>query len=101
MNGRDYIISGSCDEQVVRICCTQTGRRLRDVSLEGKGSGTSMFVQSLRGDPFRDFNMSILAAYMRPSSKSEIVKVNLLASSDYAKEYSCNLQSHPSNSMGG
>lgn len=101
MNGRDYIISGSCDEQVVRICCTQTGRRLRDVSLEGKGSWTSMFVQSLRGDPFRDFNMSILAAYMRPSSKSEIVKVNLLASSDYAKEYSCNLQSHPSNSMGG
>ena len=34
MNGRDYIISGSCDEQVVRICCTQTGRRLKDVSLE-------------------------------------------------------------------
>ncbi|KAH9618025.1 hypothetical protein KSS87_016250 [Heliosperma pusillum] len=34
MNGRDYIISGSCDENVVRICCAQTGRRLRDISLE-------------------------------------------------------------------
>ena len=34
MNGRDYIISGSCDEKVVRICCAQTGRRLRDVYLE-------------------------------------------------------------------
>lgn len=34
MNGRDYVISGSCDEHVVRICCAQTGRRLRDVSLE-------------------------------------------------------------------
>lgn len=34
MNGRDYIISGSCEENVVRICCAQTGRRLRDVSLE-------------------------------------------------------------------
>lgn len=34
MNGRDYIISGSCDEHVVRICCAQTGRRLRDISLE-------------------------------------------------------------------
>jgi len=34
MNGRDYIISGSCDEHIVRICCAQTGRRLRDISLE-------------------------------------------------------------------
>lgn len=34
MNGRDYVISGSCDEHVVRICCANTGRRLRDVSLE-------------------------------------------------------------------
>lgn len=34
LNGRDYIISGSCDEHVIRICCAQTGRRLRDVSLE-------------------------------------------------------------------
>ncbi|KAF6142409.1 hypothetical protein GIB67_033836 [Kingdonia uniflora] len=34
MNGRDYIISGSCDEHVVRICCAQTGRRLKDITLE-------------------------------------------------------------------
>lgn len=34
INGRDYIISGSCDEKVVRICCSQTGRRLRDVYIE-------------------------------------------------------------------
>lgn len=34
LNGRDYVISGSCDEHVIRICCAQTGRRLRDVSLE-------------------------------------------------------------------
>ncbi|XP_051146852.1 protein DWD HYPERSENSITIVE TO UV-B 1 isoform X2 [Andrographis paniculata] len=34
MSGRDYVISGSCDEHVVRICCANTGRRLRDVSLE-------------------------------------------------------------------
>lgn len=36
MNGRDYIISGSCDENIVRVCCAQTGRRLRDISLEVK-----------------------------------------------------------------
>ena len=34
MNGRDYIISGSSEENVVRICCAQTGRRLRDIYLE-------------------------------------------------------------------
>uniref|UniRef100_A0A2P2JHT1 Uncharacterized protein LOC105108772 n=1 Tax=Rhizophora mucronata TaxID=61149 RepID=A0A2P2JHT1_RHIMU len=101
MNGRDYIISGSCDEHVVRVCCAQTGRRLRDICLEGRGLGTSMYVQSLRGDPFRDFNMSILAAYMRPSSKSEIVKVNLLVSFDHAKENSDSRPSHVSNGMGG
>lgn len=38
LNGRDYIVSGSCDEHVVRICCAQTGRRLRDISLEVKYS---------------------------------------------------------------
>lgn len=34
MNGRDYMISGSCEENIVRVCCTQTGRRLRDISFE-------------------------------------------------------------------
>ncbi|GAV58764.1 WD40 domain-containing protein [Cephalotus follicularis] len=86
LNGRDYIISGSCDENVVRICCAQTGRRLRDVYLEDLESGNAMFVQSLRGDPFRHFHMSILAASKRPSSKWEIIKVNLLVPSDDAKQ---------------
>ncbi|GKA29845.1 U2A'/phosphoprotein 32 family A [Tanacetum coccineum] len=76
MNGRDYIISGSCDEPAVRVCCAQTGRRLRDIYLE-----------SLRGDPFRHFHMAILAAYVRPSSKWEIIKVNLLSSGHYSSEY--------------
>ncbi|KAK4804535.1 hypothetical protein SAY86_004352 [Trapa natans] len=101
LNGRDYIVSGSCDQQVVHVCCAQTGRRLRDVSLEGRGSGSLMFVQSLRGDPFREFNMSILAAYTRPSSRSEIIKVNLLASSNHSREYTCRQNLPPSNSMGG
>lgn len=34
LNGRDYIISGSCEENVVRVCCAQTGRRLRDLAVE-------------------------------------------------------------------
>lgn len=85
INGRDYVISGSCDESVVHVCCAQTGRRLRDVHLEDTESGNSLFVQSLRGDPYRPFHMSVLAALKRPISKSEIIKVNLLAS-DYSTE---------------
>jgi hypothetical protein len=34
MNGRDYIISGSCEENVVRVYSAQTGRHLRDLALE-------------------------------------------------------------------
>ncbi|KAM7507159.1 hypothetical protein LguiA_017612 [Lonicera macranthoides] len=100
MNGRDYIISGSCDEPVVRICCGQTGRRLRDIYLEGRDMSSLMNVQSLRGDPFRHFHMAVLAAQTRPSPKWEIVKVNLLASNHSTKDYS---RDHfgPSYSLGG
>ncbi|KAG9129805.1 hypothetical protein Leryth_016031 [Lithospermum erythrorhizon] len=101
MNGNDYVISGSCDENIVRICCAQTGRRLKDVTLEGKGSRATMFVQSLRSDPFKDFNMGILAAYMRPGSNSEIVKVNLLSSQDHVKEFSYRRPEQSQLGMGG
>lgn len=101
MNGNDYIISGSSDEHVVRICCAQTGRRLRDVYFEGRGSEKAMFVQSLRSDPFRPFNMSILASYVKSSSKCEIIKVNLLASSEDQDEDSYSQQFSPSFSLGG
>ncbi|KAL2906467.1 DNA damage-binding protein 2 [Bienertia sinuspersici] len=80
MNGSDYVISGSSDEHDVRICCSQTGRRLRDVYFEGKGSDKAMFVQSLRSDPFR---------------------VNLLSSSEDSEENSYLQQSCPSFSLGG
>ncbi|KAK4840397.1 hypothetical protein QYF36_007880 [Acer negundo] len=103
MNGRDYIISGSCDEHVIRICCAQTGRRLRDVYLEDGETGKSMSVQSLRGDPFRDFHMSVLAVSMRPKSKWEIINVNLLASSSHGGEEhrSYGERIRPSYSLGG
>lgn len=43
MNGRDYVISGSCDENVVRICCAQTGRRLRDITFNVSISHFSLY----------------------------------------------------------
>ncbi|KAL2531807.1 transducin family protein/WD-40 repeat family protein [Abeliophyllum distichum] len=87
MNGRDFIISGSCEEPVVRVCCAQTGRLLRNIYLEDGGSGSSIFVQSLRSDPFRHFHLAVLAAYVRPSRHWEIINVNLLSSSRPAEEY--------------
>ncbi|XP_020554554.1 COMPASS-like H3K4 histone methylase component WDR5A isoform X2 [Sesamum indicum] len=101
MNGRDYIISGSCEEPTIRICCAQTGRRLRDISLESTGCGSSMFVQSLRSDPFRHFHMAVLAAYFRPVSKYEIIKVNLLSSSHSAEQHQGGLKTCHSCDKGG
>lgn len=101
MNGRDYIISGSCEENVVRICCAQTGRRLKDLALEGRGSRSSLYVQSLRGDPCRDFHLSVLAAYLHPDSKSEILKINLLSSDVCCKDHNFDLQYLPFSGMGG
>ncbi|XP_002975530.2 uncharacterized protein LOC9645248 [Selaginella moellendorffii] len=83
MNGRDYIITGSCEENRIGVYSAQTGRRLRDVTLEGRGVNNSLYVQSLRGDPFRDFHMCVLAAYNHPHQRSEIVKINMVASSNY------------------
>ncbi|PIN18387.1 hypothetical protein CDL12_08944 [Handroanthus impetiginosus] len=101
MNGRDYIISGSCEEPTIRICCAQTGRRLRDISLKDPGRGSSIFVQSLRSDPFRHFQMAVLAAYARPISKYEIIKVNLLSSSHSAEDYEGGLNIWASYGKGG
>lgn len=86
MNGRDYVISGSSDESIVRICCAQTGRRLRDYYLEDRALESPILVQSLRSDPFRHFHMAVLASYVRPSSRRDIIKVNLLESGQYGDE---------------
>jgi len=86
MNGSDYIISGSCEESVVRIFCSKTGRFFRDVSLAGgssHGQGpSSLYIQSLRGDPFRHFHLSVLVAYNHPMAPSEMLEINLLAQMD-------------------
>eukprot|EP00271_Cylindrocystis_brebissonii_P010026 TRINITY_DN259_c4_g1_i1.p1 TRINITY_DN259_c4_g1~~TRINITY_DN259_c4_g1_i1.p1 ORF type:complete len:955 (+),score=205.76 TRINITY_DN259_c4_g1_i1:238-3102(+) len=98
LNGRDYIISGSCEENAVHVCCARTGRQLRDIVFEASGSpvvtggagGQSLkkspFVQSLRGDPFKDFHLSVLVAYHHPMARSEIVKVSLMGNNDSRTE---------------
>ena len=68
----------------MHICCARTGRRLRDVTLEGRGMHSSLYVQSLRAHPTADFEFSVLMAYNSVTSKSEIAKVSLLESADVA-----------------
>jgi hypothetical protein len=61
MNGGDYVITGSCQEDVVRVYNSRTGRCFREIELDGEHTGFS-FVQSLRANPNRDFNLSVLLA---------------------------------------
>lgn len=57
----EYIISGSCEENVARILSARTGAFFRDVPL-GSFGPSSMYIQSLRGDPHRDFCFGVLVA---------------------------------------
>ena len=82
MNGSDYIISGSCEESAVRVFCAKTGRLFRDVSLDGGTGPSSLYIQSLRGDPFRHFHLSVLVAYNHPLAPSEMLEINLLTQMD-------------------
>jgi WD40 repeat protein len=51
-DGGASVISGSCEESVIRWHSSSTGEALRTVQLnDDRSSGSSMFVQSLRGHP--------------------------------------------------
>lgn len=62
MNDRDYIVTGSCMESVVRIFNARTGALFGEVDMDGREriSGTRVGVQSLRANPWRKFNFSAL-----------------------------------------
>jgi hypothetical protein len=62
MNNGAYVITGSCKEDMVRVYNASTGRCLREIELDGEHSGLS-YVQSLRANPHRDFNLSVLLTY--------------------------------------
>ena len=69
--------------RAVRVFCAKTGRFFRDVSLDGAVSGpSSLYIQSLRGDPFKHFHLSVLVAYNHPMAPSEMLEINLLAQMD-------------------
>ncbi len=75
MNGGDYIISGSCAEDVVRVYNARTGRLFKEVDLDNRSCRREglIFVQSLRANPRREFNFSALL------SSNEVGPYNILA----------------------
>ncbi|GJQ15468.1 hypothetical protein GpartN1_g7259.t1 [Galdieria partita] len=94
MNGKDYMITGSCEEKVVRIYSTMSGKLFREVEMNTSSSSgqsnqvhtilskESPYIQSLRGDPFQPFSFSVLLSHCRLSIPGEIIKVEMLKSFD-------------------
>jgi hypothetical protein len=99
----DFIITGSCEESIVRIFQAETGKQLCDVEMDCIREqlaeplatfpeeltrsralpGATLpvhhsYVQSLRPDPFRPFAFSTLLAYYQVNVCSDIMEVNLL-----------------------
>lgn len=75
MNGSDYIITGSCAEDIVRVYNARTGCLHREIDLDdrkGRRDGR-IFVQSLRPNPRRKYNFSALVA------SNEVGPYNILA----------------------
>lgn len=100
----DYIITGSCEESIVRLFNAETGKQLCEVemdcireqlpeSLESSCSDPHYrseqqtaavpvhhsYVQSLRPDPHQPFAFSTLLAYYQVNVCSDIMEVDLLS----------------------
>jgi WD40 repeat protein len=81
MNGGDYVITGSCQESVVRIYNALTGQYHSEVNYSSPDHGdTLIYCQSLRGDPFHPFHFSVLLCTAPALHSPHIVRTNLLRS---------------------
>lgn len=79
MNDRDYIISGSSMESVVRVYNARTGAYLTQVDMDNRDVplGRNVCVQSLRANPLRRFNFSALLVSRDESASEVIANVDL------------------------
>eukprot|EP00026_Physarum_polycephalum_P002456 Phypoly_transcript_02463.p1 GENE.Phypoly_transcript_02463~~Phypoly_transcript_02463.p1 ORF type:complete len:915 (+),score=141.40 Phypoly_transcript_02463:75-2747(+) len=79
MNSGEYVIVGSCDENIVRVYNAGTGRLFREVEMAQLPTqyGT-LYIQSLRGDPLLPFNFTVLVSYNPAVISSRLVHVSLL-----------------------
>lgn len=62
MNGRDYIVSGSCAESVVRVYNARSFKCVTEVDVDERvvPPPNKLYVQSLRGNPLRPYNFCAL-----------------------------------------
>lgn len=79
MNDRDYIITGSCMESVVRVYNAKTGAMLNEIDMDNRQGivEKGVLVQSLRANPHRSFNFSVLL-----TSSREVTNLGLIANAD-------------------
>lgn len=79
MNDRDYIITGSSKEDVVRIYNARTGAIFTEVDMDNREvlTGRRLCIQTLRANPHRSFNFSVLLA-----SNTEATTYGLIANAD-------------------
>eukprot|EP00300_Choanocystis_sp_HF-7_P017248 c19672_g1_i3.p1 GENE.c19672_g1_i3~~c19672_g1_i3.p1 ORF type:complete len:216 (+),score=40.66 c19672_g1_i3:315-962(+) len=59
MDKSNYIVTGCCEEGVVRVFCSRTGKFLCDTSVPFSPA-EQPYVQSLRGDPLKPFCFSAI-----------------------------------------
>lgn len=81
MNDRDYIISGSCTESVVRVYNARTGRFYREVDMDNRTRpwATKVYVQSLRANPRYNHQFSALISSNSETPYFVIASVDLHA----------------------
>eukprot|EP00949_MAST-11_sp_MAST-11-sp1_P004005 g4005.t1 len=77
MNGGDTIITGSSEESCVRLFCSHTGNLLHTAEMYPGRKDSSLYVQSLRGEPHRPHHFSVLVNYRDTYHPLEIVRVDM------------------------
>ncbi|CAM9810480.1 unnamed protein product [Chrysoparadoxa australica] len=72
------ILSGSSEEQTIRLHCSSTGKLIHSSDMYPGRKHRSLYIQSLRGDPHSDYLFSVLVNYRDSAHPLEIVHVNML-----------------------
>jgi WD40 repeat protein len=78
--GGDYIVTGSCEENCIRVLNSQTGKLLSEVTADPFDdvlSTSFLYIQSLRGDPFNPYELAGLVIFNGRVVTSVIAKTNL------------------------
>jgi hypothetical protein len=79
MNGGDLVISGSSEQDELRINCAHTGAALHTAKLYPNRCDDGLYVQSLRGSNFDPYSFAVLVNYKTPGYELELIRVNMLA----------------------